>query len=634
MKCLRELIALVLLTVLALAPPALHAQCAPARQRAVPAVPVPLHVDGAYFRDAADRVVLLRGMNVSGTGKVPPFTLLSDASQMTQLKKWGVNVIRLTFNWEAYEATRCQYDAGYLGNYAAIAQWAQDAGLYVLVDFHQDTFSRYANSGCGEGFPQWAIASEITHYQPDNGSNCQFLIPGWWGISAFLDPVFHATWHAFFADEEGIKSRYIEMVRSVADAMSTHANVIGYDLMNEPWGYDYEIADVYDRAAAAIRDRHPGAILFYEPTADAPVVRAPQWVDANGQAHAYDNTVWAPHYYEFSANVLKNWSGASPDASFASQMAQAAKNGSGYFMGEMGEWSSTAHVNGYMESIYDTMDARFMSGTQWGYTPLWTSARLDGWDAEDFSVVAAGALRSQLYHPRFFPRATSGTPTAFHAAATAFTYAWNNDPGSGSTEVFIPAGYRLDQAVVKTSPASLACRTEIAAEQQLLRCSGPDHAPSSVDFSLAQPLVDGVVYRITNLYTGLAVDVANWSKKAGDPVHQWEYVGGNNQQWRAVDKGQGSWSFVAVNSGLCLAVKSDGLGKGLGIVQASCGDQHPSQRIRLVPLGGNAFNLVFNQSGQCLDDNNWSTGNGSWLEQWPCASPVQANQEWLFQVVQ
>jgi endoglycosylceramidase len=631
MKLLRGL-ALLVLAVLG-AHPGAHAQCA-APPHAGAAVAPPLHVDGPFFRDAQGRAVLLRGMNVSGTGKVPPFTLLSDPAQVTQLKTWGVDMIRLTFNWEAYETTRCRYDADYLARFEAIAQWAEAAGIYVLVDFHQDTYSRYANSGCGEGFPQWAIASGIARSAPDNGSNCQFLIPGWWGVSAFLDPSFHATWHAFFGDADGIKTRYVAMVDSVAAAMSAHANVIGYDLMNEPWGYDYEIADVYDRASAAIRARHPGAILFYEPSADAPVVRAPQWVDGNGQAHAYDNTVWAPHYYEFSANVLKAWSGATADSTLAGQLAQAAKNGSGHFLGEMGEWADTAHVSGYMESLYDSMDKLLVSGAQWGFTPLWTAAKRDGWDAEDFSVVAAGRLRSQLFHPRFYPRATAGTPVAFHAAATSFSYAWNNDPRGGGTEIFLPAGYALGQPSIAVSPATLGCAVATSAGQAILRCSGPEAAPSSVEFALPQPLVDGVAYRITNLHTGLVVDVANWSKKSGDPVHQWEYVGGSNQVWKAVDKGQGAWSFVSADSGLCLTVKGDAPGKGQGIVQATCGDTHPSQKIRLVHLGGNAFELVFNQSGACLDDNNWSTGNGAWLEQWTCGNPAQANQEWLFQVVQ
>jgi len=287
-----------------------------------------------------------------------------------------------------------------------------------------------------------------------------------------------------------------------------------------------------------------------------------------------------------------------------------------------------------MESIYAAMDARFMSSTQWAYTPLWTPQKLDGWDAEDFSIVAQGRLRSQLWHPRFFPRATAGTPTVFRTAGTSFTYGWNNDPKAGSTEVFVPAGYAGVQASIKATPASMSCRLEAGGVQQLVRCSGPDAGPASVDFSLPQPLVDGVVYRITNQYTGLVVDVADVSKQAGAQVHQWEYAGGANQQWRAVDKGAGQWSFVSVNSGLCLSVKGDLLQKGQGIVQAACSDSHPSQRLRLAWLGGNAFNLVFNQNGQCLDDNNWSTGNGAWLEQWPCGNPVQANQAWLFQVVQ
>src|SRR5262249_5198374 len=131
----------------------------------------------------------------------------------------------------------------------------------------------------------------------------------------------------------------------------------------------------------------------------------------------------------------------------------------------------------------------------------------------------------QLWHPRFFPRATAGTPTAFRTAATSFTYSWNNDPQAGSTEVFVPAGYAPGQAAIQATPASMSCRLEAGAVQQIVRCSGPDAGPASVDFALPQPLVDGVVYRITNQYTGLVVDVANVSKQAGAQVHQWEYVG-------------------------------------------------------------------------------------------------------------
>ena len=62
MKPIRAL-ALLVAAVL-LAHPELRAQCAAPRPAGAP-VAAPLHVDGPFFRDAAGRVVLLRGSKIA-----------------------------------------------------------------------------------------------------------------------------------------------------------------------------------------------------------------------------------------------------------------------------------------------------------------------------------------------------------------------------------------------------------------------------------------------------------------------------------------------------------------------------------------------------------------------------------------
>ncbi len=75
-----------------------------------------LCTDGMFFKNGRGETVILCGVNLAGTSKIPPFLPLpargppnfdsvcsSDCSGLDALPGWGVNVIRLLFVWEAYE---------------------------------------------------------------------------------------------------------------------------------------------------------------------------------------------------------------------------------------------------------------------------------------------------------------------------------------------------------------------------------------------------------------------------------------------------------------------------------------------------------------------------------------------------
>ena len=163
----------------------------------------PLRISGKWFVDAEGRKVILRGVNLSHSSKVPykpdgsthivepwPPSDLADLSfvgrpfprdeaeeHYSRLRAWGFNCIRYLTTWEAIEhAGPYQYDTEYLDYYADMVAMAGEFGLYVFVDPHQDVWSRMTG---GDGAPLWLFGKVGLDYTKFDRSglalNMQYL---------------------------------------------------------------------------------------------------------------------------------------------------------------------------------------------------------------------------------------------------------------------------------------------------------------------------------------------------------------------------------------------------------------------------------------------------------------------------
>jgi len=84
--------------------------------------------------------------NVSYTGK--PFADEQEAGQWwARLRSWGIGVVRLVVCWEALEPREMGvYDEEYISYLHMLVRKADEAGLRVFIDGHQDVVCMRAPS--------------------------------------------------------------------------------------------------------------------------------------------------------------------------------------------------------------------------------------------------------------------------------------------------------------------------------------------------------------------------------------------------------------------------------------------------------------------------------------------------------
>lgn len=442
-----------------------------------PRAPRTLVARERHFVDREGRVVILRGVNVGGSSKAPPFVPYDDPKSLDTLAALGMNVIRLPFIWEAFEPVRGQYDNVYLASMQRIARDAWARGLRVVVDFHQDGFSRFSIGGCGSGFPAWASPASVHVSVPDNSeAHCAN-----WAQRMFTDWDMHGSFGAFYRNEGGVRDAFLAMVSRASAAFASVEGVVGYDLLNEPWGWDSELAPFYEAEGRVIRRNDPEAVLFVEAH-----ITTNAGVPSTLGRPSFENMAYAPHYYD-PVTMLSHAYDGNPsgiDGAFATMSAKAAEWHVPLFVGEFGMFASFSNVSKYVTREYEDLDALLANGTQWNFSPRWTPLKKDGWNGEDLDILEpqTSALR-QNFRVRPYPRATAGAPMFFRhevlesgglVTGYRLEYRWIADASAGTTEVVLPRALFGPSAVVEST------RATCTREGDVLMCRSAEPGDASV----------------------------------------------------------------------------------------------------------------------------------------------------------
>ena len=295
----------------------------------------PLSTDGRHFRDGAGKVVILRGVNARIEGvfdvtfddgrvaleSLPELT----AEDCRRMRALGFNLLRLPINWSGIEPQQGEYDQAYLAAVDAAVACAADAGLFVLVDLHQDAYSKEIGE---DGAPLWAIVpppEELLEGPLEDLAERRVSDQVEKAFASFFDPT----------DAAGLQLAFIAVLELVAARYADNPAVVGFEIFNEPVIGADELDPFHFAAAAAIRAAAPAKLIFFEP----PTIR--NFIDYQPLAAAafpVTGAVYSPHIYTFvfTGDGLEDVTKADLRPSVEAARAEAEAWATPLFVGEWG----------------------------------------------------------------------------------------------------------------------------------------------------------------------------------------------------------------------------------------------------------------------------------------------------------
>lgn len=234
-------------------------------------------IKSEYFIDGNGRKKFFRGVNLGGSSKVPytpngasysrenffehlnvsfvnrPFPIAEADEHFSRLKKWGFQFLRLLITWEAIEHFGPGiYDHDYLDYLEKIVKKADEYGMVIFIDPHQDVWSRFTG---GDGAPGWTLelaGFDLKNLHPSGAAfvhnihgdpypkmiwptNNQKLAAAtmftlFFGGKDFAPNFKIAGVHI----QDYLQDHYIKSISMVADRLKQYEHVIGYDSLNEP----------------------------------------------------------------------------------------------------------------------------------------------------------------------------------------------------------------------------------------------------------------------------------------------------------------------------------------------------------------------------------------------------------------
>jgi aryl-phospho-beta-D-glucosidase BglC (GH1 family) len=400
----------------------------------------PLWSDGTHLRDDQNRIALLRGVNArvdgvfdvtfsDGRTALEPIPALDDTDCM-RMHELGLDFLRLPINWSAIEPTQGSYDDSYLDRVDAAVQCAARANVYVLIDLHEDAYSKEIGE---DGAPLWAI-------QPPPDMLLQGPLTDL-GARRSSSQV-AAAFNTFFAagDPSHLQAAFDDMLDHVARRWADDPAVLGFELYNEP-PLGEDLVDAFSfTAAARVHAAAPDKLVFFEPTALRNLV---DFAPKAQSPFPVANAVYAPHVYTYvfasDQSLLMNLDPANLEGSVSGTREEAKAWHTPLVIGEYGIGPTAPNADLWMQTEATLHDRYLASDAFW----VWKEESQASWGVYD-KTGDTWTERPQVV-------AWLSRPHAARIAGTVVTNEYDGAArtlhlethGGGSHSVYVPAGYSV-----------------------------------------------------------------------------------------------------------------------------------------------------------------------------------------------
>ncbi|KAF1802879.1 glycoside hydrolase family 5 protein [Mucor lusitanicus] len=377
---------------------------------------------------------------------------------VANLQALGVNAVRLGHHWAGSEPIRGQYNQTFLDIMKQQTKLAEDHGIYVLVDVHQDVL---ASQLCGHGVPDWFVQrswvpnwkqfpfpQKLTPFSVnDKGipsdSDCNSID---WSLSYLTTAVGNA-FGRLYNNYDNLGDAFAAYWAKLAQQYVNTQNILGYNLLNEPWVGDTwadptlltpGVADhktmeaLWNRATTKIRTIDKNTLIFFEGATldvlsgfnDVPLG------DGSRSVHSF-------HYYNppqlgSISDTLKN------------RIKDNVRLKTAGMLTEFTFWLTDDAGAAKLQEAVNAADQYMMSWMGWAYENLY-----------DGNGVAYPGLAK--HYSRAYPAAVAGVPTkfAFNPSDSSFSMTFNVKKSvNAPSEIILPVPTYPNGYNVSISPST------------------------------------------------------------------------------------------------------------------------------------------------------------------------------------